>query len=275
VTPAPTPTPSPAPRPESYLGYLSGDYTVAGKAYNEFSAGNDVKSSGRLEGMFEFPSLEQHFLVGGDVYKNSFLHTQGISTQQATINALDAGLPVTGPGGVSAIPCGVYGTAGDPGCVTTVGGRGQTFVPSFQVNEISYEAKFGVRVAQPRLYLLFAYTSRQDNYGYPSIGGFGFGLFKFPDIDRVFSLRGQFMYYPYIHGSFSAPDGTSYTIGYRQFTYDGGVTFTPSRKFPIFFQGGVRGESDSGRGDTPSNRTYNAVYAGLGLRFNTPTYGGP
>jgi hypothetical protein len=74
-----------------------------------------------------------------------------------------------------------------------------------------------------------------------------------------------------MHASFSDPYGTSYTIGYRQFTYDAGITFAPSRRFPIFLQGGVRGESDSGRGATPANRTYNAVYAGLGFKFNVPT----
>lgn len=268
-TPTPSPTPAPTPKPGAYLGYLSADYSVAGKEYNEFSPGNNVRGSGRVEGMFEFPSLQQHFLVGGDVYKNSVFHDQGISTAQAANNALAAGLPVTGPNGAPAIPCSPAGTAGDQGCVTVIGGGGQTFVPGFNVNEITYEAKFGVRILQPRTYLTFGYTSRANNYGYPTIGGFGAGLVKFPDLNNVFSLRGQIMWYGYIHGNFSDPAGQSYTIGYRQLTYDAGITFAPHRS-PVFLQGGVRGESDSGRGATPSNRTYTALYAGLGIKLNPP-----
>ena len=91
---------------------------------------------------------------------------------------------------------------------------------------------------------------------------------KFPDLDQLISFRGRFMVYPYVSQTFYNPSGTQFTLAYRQFIYDGGITLTPSRKFPLFFEGGYRGESDNGRSAAPSNRSYGSIYAGIGLKFH-------
>ncbi len=273
ATPAPPPTPAPGP---TYLAYLSADYTLSGKAYNEWSAGNSLNDSGRIEAMTEFPSLGKNFVFGGDLVRSQYDHLQTLSTQQATNNAVNAGLPVTGPGNTFAIPCTPSVNAKDPGCVNEIGQSGQTFVPAFTINELTFEGLIGVRIAQPRLYFLAGYAGRSTNYGYPIVGGLGVGLMKFPDLDKVVSVRARFMWYPYVFGDFTTPSGTQYTLGYRQYLYDAGLTLSPSRNFPLFFEGGFRGENDNGRNAAPSNRSYSSVYAGLGFKFNvTPSDQGP
>lgn len=273
ATPVPPPTPAPGP---TYLAYLSVDYSLSGKAYNEFSAGNTLNDSGRVEVMTEFPSLGMNWLFGADAFRSQYDHLQTISTQQATNNAIAAGLPVTGPNNVFAIPCTPSVNAKDPGCVNEIGQSGQTFVPAFTVNELSFEGMLGLRIAQPRIYFVAGYAGRANNYGYPTIGGLGLGLMKFPDLDKVVSVRARFMWYPYVFGDYTTPSGTQYTLGYRQYIYDAGLTLSPSRKFPLFFEGGFRGENDNGRNSAPSNRSYSSIYAGLGFKFNvTPSDQGP
>jgi len=245
-TPAPTPSPTPAPKP-AYEKFVSVDYTFAGKAWNEFSAGNSTKSAARVDAAAEFPLFNLPLMAEFDTYKVSYNHNQSV--------------PGSFPAGT---PCFV---PGDPGCVTAIGGKGQTFVNSFQASESNFEGKLGFRVYEPRFYIALADLSRTNNYGYPAMNSVGIGLEKLPDLDHLISARGSFYYYPYLNGKYTDSFGNTFTLGYRTFTYDLGFTVTPSKTIPVFAEAGYRGENDNGRNDAPSNRRYNAFYGGLGLHF--------
>ena len=245
-TPVPTPTPKPAPT-RAYESFIAADYTFSGKVYNEFSAGNGTKSSGRIDAAFEFPLFNLPWLAEFDYYKVSYNHNQTAAT----------------PLGSGPYPC---FAPGDPGCVTVIGGGGQTFVPSFQATENNYEFKFGLRVLDPRIYIAIADMQRSNNYGYPGLNSVGIGIEKVPDLEQLFSLRGSIYWYPYLNGAYSGPNG-SFTLGYRTFTYDLGFTVTPIKDFPVFVQAGWRGENDNARNAAPGNRMYNAFYGGLGIKI--------
>jgi hypothetical protein len=247
ATPAPTPPPTPAPPTHAYESFVAVDYTFAGKAWNEFSAGNATKSSARVDAAVEFPLFSLPWMAEFDYYKLSYNHNQSAAT-----------LPIN-PG--------CRFTPGDPGCVTVIGGQGQTFVPSFQASEGNFEAKFGLRVFDPRVYVAIADLDRTNNYGYPGMNSVGIGVEKLPDLDHLISLRASFYYYPYLNGKYTDPFGNTFTLGYRTFTYDLGFTVTPIKTIPVFAEAGWRGENDNARNDAPSNRRYNAFYGGLGLHF--------
>ena len=249
-----TPLPSPAPAPRAtraYEAFVAADFTFSGKAYNEFSAGNATKSSARVSAAVEFPLLRLPWMVAFDYYKLSYNHNQSAATPS---NFFQPGYPCFAPG--------------DPGCVTTIGNQGQTFVPSFQATEQNFEGKFGLRIFDPRIYVAAAYLRRTNNYGYPGLGSLGVGLEKLPDLDHLISLRASFYYYPSLDGSYTAPNGQSFKLAYRTFTYDAGFTVVPFTNIPVFIQAGYRGENDDRRDAAPSNRRYNAFYGGLGLKTN-------
>jgi len=248
--PAPAPTPTPPPKPAvHYEKFISGDYTFGGQVHNEFSPGNRPKSSARIDAVIELPLGGLPVMAEVDWYKVSYAHQQ----TAATPAGFAPGFPCFAPG--------------DPGCVNVIGGGGSTFVPSFQATEWNVEGKFGFKIFDPRVYIAVADVSRTNNYGYPGLNSVGVGLEKLPDLDQLVSLRGAFFYYPYSNGKYTAPDGTQFTLGYRTFTYDVGFTVSPAKSIPVFFQAGWRGENDNARNAAPSNRTYNAYYGGLGLKF--------
>jgi hypothetical protein len=247
ATPAPTPSPTPAPPKRAYEKFVSVDYTFAGKAWNEFSAGNSTKSAARVDGAAEFPLFNLPLMAEFDSYKLSYNHNQ------SSLGSFPPGTPCFVPG--------------DPGCVTVIGGQGQTFVNSFQASESNFEAKLGFRVFDPRVYVAIADLERTNNYGYPAMNSVGIGVEKLPDLDHLISLRASFYYYPYLNGKYTNSVGNTFTLGYRTFTYDLGFTVTPIKSIPVFAEAGWRGENDNGRNDAPSNRRYNAFYGGLGLHF--------
>ncbi|PZR56423.1 MAG: hypothetical protein DLM50_08060 [Candidatus Meridianibacter frigidus] len=258
VPPAPTPTPAPA---RYYDHFIAGDYIFSPKVYNEFSAGNTGGNNGSyaVRGAIEFPLIGLPWMLEGDYRQYSYQHNQGVATPADYVHddPLHNHCPV----------------AGDPGCVTVIGGNqftpvAQVFVPAFAVRDYDFDARLGLKIADPRIYIGIGYMYRTGNYGYPRLNGVGFGAEKLPDLDQAFSLYGSLWYYPNVRGTCGTdvcPTGP-YTLAYNILKYQIGGTFNFGSS-PLFLDFGFLGDRGRNKSNAPADFTHNGPYVGLGLHF--------
>lgn len=236
--PAPTTAPTPAPKPyEDH--YVAGDYIITPKVYNEFSPGNTGTSSYAVRGAVEFNVLNLPWMVAGDFRQYQYPHNCGSPT--------------------------------DPQCfVTIIGGGGQTFVPAFTAQERDVDARLGLKVVDPRIYIAASYVWRDTNYGYPRQNGVGFGLEKLPDLNQVFSVYGSIYYYPQISGTCDTPSPCPtgpFDLQYRLLKYQAGAALGFGKNFPVFLDFGWIGDSGTNKVNAPTNFSHNGPYVGLGIHF--------
>lgn len=243
ATPAPTPTPTPVPTP-FYDRYIAGDYIFGPKVYDEYDSGMAQGASQgqgfsyRIHGAAEFNLFDLPWMVEGDYRQLNYPHSCG--------------------GGV---------LAPTPDCfVTNIGDQGSTAVGAFTVKSYDLDAHFGLRVAEPRIYLGVGYLWRAENTGYPRISNVGFGASKLPDLDHPLSLYGSVWYYPNVKGNYTDPSGDSFQLAYNILKWDIGLNYS-FLKGPIFLEAGFQGESLNNRLNAPSNGANIGAYAGLGLKF--------
>jgi len=253
--PTPTPTPTPTPVPVNYEHFIVGDYLFAPKVYNEFSSGITGNSASyAVRGAFEFPAFGLPWMVAGDYRNYKYQHnsTYGVPGDCTT-------------GGPS-----------DQSCVTVIGGYGSVYVPGFTVNDIDYDARFGLKVVDPRIYIGVSYLWRYENTGYPLQSGVGFGIEKLPDLDQPFSVYGSVYYYPSISGNYTfnsvAPAafaGTTQAFSYRDLKYQGGLTYTVGNVagFGVFLDANYTGDSLKVKNLAPSNASHGAAAVGIGFKF--------
>jgi hypothetical protein len=234
ATPAPTPTPTPVPTPYHDL-FVAGDYIISPKVYNEFNPGttsnNNVGGfSYRIHGAAEFDLFNLPWMVEGDYRQYNYPHASGY--------------------------------------VTGIGGLFQTYVPQFNGRDYDLDARFGLRILKPRIYIGVGYMWRSNNAGYPKINNVGGGLEKLPDLDHAFSFYGSAYYYPSVRGICGTdvcPLGP-YTIAYGVLKYDIGVTYS-FQNFPLFIEGGFLGDRGWAQLSAPSDFSESGPYIGLGLHF--------
>jgi hypothetical protein len=245
--PPPPPPPSPTAAPY-YDFYAAGDYIITPKVYNEFSPGNTGNNNNggfsyRIHGAVEIPIMALPFMVEVDYRQYNWPH-------DCT--------------GVNDAEC----------YVTTIGGLGSAFVPAFVGRDYSFDARLGIRVLKPRIYLVGGYLWRGNNYGYPKESGAGVGLEKLPDLDRVFSFYGSAVYYFGVNGNYlstagacSPPTATcTYNVAYDVLKYDIGVAYTfPG--FPLFIEAGFLGDRGWNYNAAPIGFSESGPYAGIGLKL--------
>jgi len=258
VTPAPTPapvaTPTPVPVAVPYQDhFIAGDYILSPKVYNEFSPGNTGSSSYALRGAFEFNVINLPWMIEGTLEKWQYPHNIDSRFGASCI----AGLPGS--------------SVGTQGCVTVIGGGGQTYVPAFTVNEWNGDGRLGLKVADPRIYIAVGYMTHTGNYGYPSTSGVGFGLEKLPDLDQTFSLYGNVYYYPTVSGTYTVPSGPAigqkFNLAYSVLRYQVGATVGFGKTFPVFLDLGFIGDRGRNKTNAPVDYTHNGAYVGLGIHF--------
>lgn len=244
--PPPAATPSPTPAPY-YDFYVAGDYIISPKVYNEFVPGSSSNNNNngfsyRLHGAIEIPVMAMPFMIAVDYRQWNWVHNCGGS--------------------------------GDPGCyVTTIGGLGQSPVATFTGRDYDFDARLGIRILQPRIYLAGAYMSRRNNYGYPEENGAGVGLEKLPDLDRVFSFYGSAYYFFDVNGNYASSvqacggvAACTYRVGYNVLKYDLGVSYTfPG--FPLFIEAGFLGDRGYNVDAAPVGFSESGPYAGIGLKI--------
>jgi hypothetical protein len=239
VTPPPTPTPTPTPAPKKVVNeaFIAGDWIISPKVYNEFSPGNTGKGGNyNIKAGYEFNLFNLPWVIEGDYRRFSYPHNAGA--------LIDGVLPPAPP---------------DQGWVTVIGGGGQTFVPAFTAQDSDLDARWGLKVADPRIYVGVGYLWRSGNYGYPKQGGFGFGAEKLPDLDQPFSVYGSLWFYPNVKGT--GPD-----LAYRILKYDIGGTYNFG-KSPLYLDFGFLGDSGRNKTNAPSDFSHNGPHVGLGLHF--------
>ncbi|HZT13534.1 MAG TPA: stalk domain-containing protein [Candidatus Baltobacteraceae bacterium] len=253
VTPGPTATPAPAAKKITNEVFVAGDYLLGPKVYNEFDPGvkqpNDSSYAARAA--VEFNLLSLPWMVEGDYRQWGYQHN--------TTAILPANTPCTANFGVP---------AGEPGCVTLIGGVGQVYVPAFSPKDNDVDGRLGLKVLDPRIYIGVSYLGRWTNYGYPRQSGVGFGLEKLPDLDQAFSVYGSAYYYPQIKGTCGTavcPTGP-FDLEYRIFRYEVGATFSVPGT-PVFIEGGWIGDNGKNKLNAPSDFSHNAGYVGLGIHF--------
>ena len=251
-TPAPTPIPTTAPTPVPAATpyedhYIAGDYIISPKVYNEFSPGNSGKSSYAVRGAYEFNVFNIPWMIGADFRQYQYPH-----------NCPD-------PIGTNGL-----GPAGSQCNVTAIGNVGQTYVPGFEARDSDLDARLGIKVANPHIYIGVGYLWRSTNYGYPRVTGVGYGLEKLPDLNQAFSLYGSLYYYPNAHGDCNTvvcPAPGPYTLAYRILKYQIGGTIGLAKGFPLFLDLGWLGDSGNNKSNAPATFTHNGPYVGLGIHF--------
>jgi Copper amine oxidase N-terminal domain len=262
-TPAPpAPTTAPTPAPTVFQDrFIAGDYLFTPKVYNEFNTGSaNTSGSYAVRGALEFDLFHVPWMVEGDFRQFQYPHNTGPGPAVA---------PGTSPAN---IPCnGLPGGApiGDPGCVTTIGGQTNVFIPAFTARESDIDARLGIRVLNPRIYIGVGYIWRSTNYGYPRQTGFGYGVEKLPDLNEAFSVYGSFWYYPNMKGNCDTvvcPTGP-FELAYNMMKYAVGGTIRFAPGFPVFLDLGWLGDSGTNKSNAPANFTHNGPYVGLGIHF--------
>jgi hypothetical protein len=149
----------------------------------------------------------------------------------------------------------------NPGFVTTIGGDGSTFVPSFTARDTDNDVRLGIKVAAPRIYIGVGYLSRAENYGYPRQNGVGFGAEKLPDLDQPFSIYGSIWYYPTVSGDFDTAKLEARFLKYQV----GGTAMLGGSG--LFLDLGFLGDSITNKQFMPGNAAHAGGYAGLGIKF--------
>ena len=263
ATPTPTAPPTPTPTATPYQDkFIVGDYIISPKVYNEFSPGNVGSNtnggfSTNIRGAAEFALFNLPWMLEGDYRQWSYPHNQTAAT-----TPLNIGSPCDGLGG--------HVASGDAGCVTVIGGYAQTFVPAFAVRDYDFDARLGLKVADPRIYVGVGYMFRSGNYGYPALRGLGFGAEKLPDLEQPFSIYGSAWYYPNVRGTCGNPACASppgpFALAYNILKYQIGGTFNFGGS-PLYLDFGFLGDRGRNKSNAPSDFTHNGAYIGLGLHF--------
>jgi hypothetical protein len=253
AAPPPPPPPPPTPKPLMGEAWAAGDYLFSPSVYNEFNAGshsNGGEGGYAARGGAEFSLGSIPFMLEGTYEHWNYPHN------------------CTTVGGVNQADC----------FVTTIGGGGSyPLKATTGLADQNLDARFAVRVLQPRLYIGVGYIWMQNNYGYPNLDGWGFGGEKLPDLNHAFSFFGSVWYYPDVRSTtsttVSSPSGvttsTSFPLAYNILKYQAGLTYAFGSS-PIFIEAGWMGDSWTNKENAPINRTYNGPFAGLGLRFLYP-----
>ena len=213
-------------------------------------------------------------MLEGDYRSYSYPHNSGIN-------------PALYAGGVNPCPhpgAGPFPAAGDQGCVTVIGAYSQTAVPSFTPRDSDFDARFALKIAQPRIYIGVGYLVRAmpgiASSASPSdatnftLSGIGGGIEKLPDLENTFSVYGSVWYYPTISGNFTFPAGafppalvgTTEKFQERFLKYQIGGTLNLGNS-GLFLDAGFLGDSIRGQNLSPSDASHNGGYVGLGIKF--------
>jgi len=262
-TPAPTLAPTPTPT-KAFDAFIAADVLFAPKVYNEFSPGNKggASAAGRAGVTFNVNNLA--FLAEADYRSFRYPHRGSTQFDQNGNTGADGNFNGAGAPVCSVAP--PLGAIGDQGCVTPLGGSGSAFVPSFDARDTEIDGRFGVGVANPKIFLVGSYMQRYGNYGYPRLNGFGGGLEKLPEFSQPISIYGSALYYPQLSGDYIDQNGFGQKLQYREFKYAAGLTINVP-KTPLFLDFGFLGNRLTGKQNAPGNANSNSLYGGLGLHF--------
>ncbi len=116
------------------------------------------------------PRVYNEFVPGANSNNNNGTASRTVSTVRRSSRSVTSRswLPST-----TASITGQHQCGGQDCFVTAIGGLFQTSVPAFNGRTFDFDARLGVRLLNPHLYLAGAYMWRGNNYGYPQQEGVG------------------------------------------------------------------------------------------------------
>ena len=237
VVPSPTlaPTPLPVPTATPFKDrFIAGDYIISPKIYNEFSPGNTGTSSFAIRGAYEFDLFNLPWMLEGNFEQYGYPHNC-----------------TTFAGAASTSDC----------FVNVIGNTSSTPVGAFTARDNDLDARFGLKIADPRIYIGIGYIWRNNNYGYPRETSFGYGAEKLPDLNQLLSVYGSVYYYPNAKGAYNGLN-----LAYNILKYNLGLNYVLGNS-PVFLDLGWMGMDGSNKANAPSTTTANGPYAGIGIKF--------
>ncbi len=262
--PTPAPTASPTPTPKKAIPpefFVAGDALFDPKVYNEFSPGNKgaVDAAGRAGLTFNFDQLA--FMAEATFSQFRYPHRSAPGDTDTAAGTLYG----------ANVPCGssapFSAPVGDPGCVSVLGPiSGSAYVPSFDARDTDIDGRFGIGIANPKIFLVGAYDDRYSNYGYPRLTGVGGGIEKLPDFTQPVSIYGSALYFPQLSGNYTDAFGNPQKLQYRELKYQAGLTINVP-KTPLFLDAGFLGNHLTEKQNAPTNTSENTFYGGIGLHF--------
>jgi len=223
---------------------------------------DENSSHGGSHGLFADPRHKPEFFAAGD-----YVFTPN-SKNEFNLYGANASNTFAGRAGLT-FPFGDYAMMAEGtyqqyqyfhtgGPVATIGG-GSTDVPTFYAHNGQYDGRLGVGLSVAHLYLVGSYAQRLNNYGYPNLQGYGFGLEKLPSFNhRVVSFYGSFLYYP----SFESGN----YLQYGMYKYQAGLEFHAPIE-PLFIDIGYMGDYAYAKTNAPTGFQDSGLYAGLGLKL--------
>ena len=236
TTPSPIATSFPTTKPGGkYHSYdqrreifVTGDYLIQPRVYNEFSSGTRTgKASYSLQGAVEFNIHNLPLLVGGEYRDIQYQHNAGF--------------------------------------VTTIGRGSKAFQPAFVLRDTEYDGRLGIKLLEPRVYVVASYLEKTREVGYPIVQGYGFGLQKLPDYEAPLSIYFELLYYPNLTAAFTpATLPGSLGLRYKDLRYRIGAAIAPPDS-PIFIDAGLLGDRLYSRNSAPSDEVHISPYAGIGI----------
>jgi hypothetical protein len=252
-TPAPTAPPaaaSPTPAPPAvkkkspYEHFIVGDYIFSPKVYNNISPGNG-EGSYKANVAVEFPLFNLPWMLEGEYRSWRYPHFAN---------------------GTGVCP------SFDQSCVNAIGAQGEVYVPAFHARDDDFDGRFGLKVADPRIYIGIGYIFRNSNYEGGAFEsqqhGVGFGVEKLPDLNQPFSLYGSVYFYPFVttNSNQNLGMGIVGSVQYRILRYEVGGTFNLASS-PLYIDFGYAGDRVEVKENAPIDQTHNGPYAGLGIHF--------
>jgi hypothetical protein len=265
-TPIPTPLFGAPPTTSPLEHFFVANYDVASKISNELSPGNKgAAGEFDVRGGTEFPLFKKtDWMFEGSYESFSYLHKVAPPLFTTLTN-----------------PCPIFGGtppypgAGNEGCVTVPGGYGQEWVRGFTAHESDFDARLGIKVFNPRVFVGASYLTMINDYAglytFPNLTGFGGGIEKLPDLENQISGYGGVWYYPVVSGNFTFPAGappalagSTAKVEQQVMRYQAGGTASLGS---LFLDIGFLGDTIHGKDLNPGNATHSAVYVGLGYHF--------
>jgi hypothetical protein len=226
IVPPGPPIPVDTPEPETYV---VAEAVISPKVYNAFSPGNNgtTGSSFDVRAATEFSVIDLPLLVDAEYATYAYPH-------------------MTGP-------------------VTAIGSASSSVVPAFTARDTRLDLHLGAQLSPQKYYVAVGYGSISTTYGYPRVGGVGFGFEKLPLLKNKVSYEANAFYYPHMSGActVSCPPGLN-SVAYGVLTYRTGVTFSVGQGF---IDAGFQGDRGYRKAGAPVGFQHDGAYAGLGVRL--------
>jgi len=234
ATAAPT---SPQKARSQFERFVVGDYIFSPKIYSSLSPGNRGKQSFRVDGAIEFKLFNLPWMLEGDFRSYRYPHLANGSGVCMTVEL-------------------------DQSCASALGQQGAVYVPSFQARDDDFDGRFGLKIADPRIYIGVGYLFRNSNYEGGAFEtqqhGLGGGIAKLPDLDEPFSIYGSVFYYPSVvtNSGQNLGNGAFGQVSYRVLKYSVGGTFNFGRG-PLYLDFGYLGDRVNNKANS-----YDSVHGG-------------